>query len=227
MPATFIDTLFSQYAHQFGAERWGDKSPMYTGYIDLMAEIFPTAQFIHLIRDGRDVVLSTVSTYKERFYVDVYFAARSWKRRVRKALASAARLDSNRYYELRYEELAADPESALRAICEFLGEIYVPEMAEPHRMAREHIRPKSLHAPVRKPPTTRSSGRWRKEMSKPDQRLVQAVAGDLLNELGHETVDLGRMSLAERARFSGLQTKYAFLHAGRRALQTLGVFPPN
>jgi hypothetical protein len=227
-PTTFIATLFSQYAGQFGAERWGDKSPIYTGYIDLIADIFPTAQFIHLIRDGRDVALSTVDAWdKERFYVDVYFAARSWKRRIRKAFASATRLGSDRYYELRYEQLTADPDSLLREICDFLGEVYVPEMAEPHRMARKYIGPKGLHAPVREQTTTKSSGRWRREMSKADQRLLQAVAGDLLDELGYETVDLGKMCLTERARFAGLQAKYAVLHAGRRALQTVGVFPPN
>jgi len=193
----------------------------------LIADIFPTAQFIHLIRDGRDVALSTIDAYKERFYVDVYFAARSWKRRIRKAFASATRLGSDRYYELRYEQLTADPDSLLREICDFLGEVYVPEMAEPHRMARKYIGPKGLHAPVREQTTTKSSGRWRREMSKADQRLLQAVAGDLLDELGYETVDLGKMCLTERARFAGLQAKYAVLHAGRRALQTVGVFPPN
>lgn len=227
-PATFLDALYRQYASQYGAERWGDKSPIYAAYMDLIAEIFPTAQFIHLIRDGRDVALSTMEAYqKDRFYVDVYFAARTWKERLRKAFASAARLSPDRYYELRYEQLTANPEARLGEICDFLGEVYVPAMAEPHKLAREHVRPTGRHAPVRQPPTTKSLGRWRREMSSSDQRLFQTVAGDLLCELGYETVGLGRMPPSERARLARLHAKYAVLEAGRRVFQTVGVFHPH
>ena len=224
-PATFLDALYRQYAHQYGAERWGDKSPTYTEHMDLIAEIFPNAQFIHLIRDGRDVALSMIEAYRQdRFYVDVYFAARTWKQRIRKAFASASRLGPGRYLELHYEQLTTNPEAELRRICEFLGETYHPAMAEPHFLARQFLRPAGLHAPVRQPPSTMSSGRWRREMSDSDQRLFQTVAGDLLTEVGYETVSLGKMSPGERAHLAGLQTKFTILEAGRVILQTAGMF---
>lgn len=226
-PATFLDTLYSQYASQYGAARWGDKSPIYTGYMDLIAEIFPSAQFVHLIRDGRDVALSTIASYKDRFYVDLYFAARTWRQRIRKAFESASRLDSARYHEVRYEQLAADPEGELRKICGFLGEEYLPAMTEPHKIAQQLHPSQGIHSATRQPPTTQSSGRWRKEMCGADQRLFQAVAGDLLNELGYGTVGLGDMSVAERAHHVGLKIKYTVLEDARRILQTVGVFPPH
>ena len=37
------------------------------------------------------------------------------------------------HYEMRYEQLVTDPEAALRGICAFLGEQYVPAMSEPHK----------------------------------------------------------------------------------------------
>ncbi len=110
LPATFLDSLYCQYARQFGAERWGDKTPIYTDYIDLIAEIFPTAQFIHIIRDGRDAALSMMKAYQTAtrfFYIDIYYAVRIWKRRIRKARTSGARLGADRYYEVRYEQLIA------------------------------------------------------------------------------------------------------------------------
>lgn len=226
--ASFIDALYSQYARQFGKKRWGDKSPTYTGYVELLARIFPTAQFIHIIRDGRDVALSTLDAYRQdRYYVDLYYAAWTWKQRVRRAFGSAAKLAPNRYYELRYEDLTTRPEPLLRDICAFLGEEYVPEMTEPHRVARQQSSSKGVHATTREPLTTKRVARWRWEMSLADQRLFQAVAGDLLDELGYGTVRLGRMTLADRARYAGLRTKYIVLETGRRVLQTAGLFDPH
>jgi hypothetical protein len=228
MPATFLDALYGQYAHQFEAERWGDKTPVYTSYMDLIAQMFPTAQFIHIIRDGRDVALSMVDKWgKKEFHIDVYFAAQSWKRRLRQALASVTRLDPGRYYELRYEQLVADPEPLLREICGFLGEDYVLEMASPHLLGSERIPRDGFHAPVRQSPNTSRAGRWRREMSAADQRLVQRVAGDLLDELSYPLAELGNMSLMEWARFAVLAAKYQVLQAGRRVLQAAGLFHPN
>jgi len=227
-PAAFLDALFRQYASQFGAERWGDKTPIYTSYVDLIVQIFPTAQFVHLIRDGRDVALSMVDKWgQDEFHIDLYFAAQSWKKRLYQAFASAAQLGPGRYYELRYEQLTADPEPLLREMCDFMGETFVPAMVEPHRLGRERIRPDGFHAAVRRPPTTARTGRWRREMSPAEQRLFQAVAGHLLEQLGYETVDLGNMPLGEKAQFARLHTKYTVLQAGRRILQAVGVFHPN
>ena len=228
-PATLLDGLYSLYARQFGAERWGDKSPTYTISMDLIAKIFPGAQFIHIIRDGRDVALSMIEAYGQRrfFYVNIYYAAGSWKHRVRKALASAARLDPCCYYQLHYEQLIVNPEAALRKICDFLGETYYPTMAEPHKVACNRSRSKGIHAKTTQPVTTSSMGRWRKEMSKEDLHIFQAVAGDLLNELGYGTIETGKMCLSERARFYWLQSKYTLTEAVRRAAVAVGVPHPS
>lgn len=227
-PATFLDALYGAYARQHGAERWGDKSPIFTTHVDLISEIFPTAQFVHLIRDGRDVALSMTKAYRESrfFYMDVCFAARTWKRRVRRARASGSRLGPGRYYEVRYEHLTADPEAELRGICEFLGETYAPAMVQPHQTAARSYHSTGIHAATRQPLTTASAGRWRKDMPEADQRLFQAVAGDLLAELGYGTVDLGNMPLTERARCAGLVARCAAFEAGGRVLQSVGVFHP-
>jgi hypothetical protein len=227
-PAALLDALYRRYAEQNGAVRWADKTPIYTRHIDLIAQIFPMAQFIHVIRDGRDVALSMVEKWgKEEFHIDIYFAARDWVRRIRRARASGARLGPGRYYEVRYENLVKDPEHELRAVCKFLDEPYLPQMAHPHLLARERIPIDDFHAPVRQPPTTNRVGRWQTEMSEADQRLFQHIAGGLLAELGYEVGDVGAMPLQEMVRFAGLGAKYAALQAGRCVLQAVGVFPPN
>ena len=228
MPATFLDTLYSQYAQIYGAVRWGDKTPTYTNYVDLISEIFPTAQFIHIIRDGRDVALSTLNAYKkDRFYVDLYFAGHTWKQRVRKTRLSGCRLSSDRYFELRYEHLVVEPEKILKEICSFLNESYDPAMANPQQLARKLVPKKGVHSAVRNPLNTGSLGRWRHEMTVGDQRFFQIVAGDLQDELGYEAGDLGRAGWREWLRYTGLMAKYTLLEGGRSFFQAFGVFNPH
>jgi Sulfotransferase family len=225
-PAVFLHSLYSAYAAQYDAVRWGDKSPIYTNHMGLLADIFPDAQFIHLIRDGRDAALSVLDAYPDRFYVDAYFAARSWRQRVQSAREAGTTLGPERYLELRYEELTIDPEGVLSNLCHWLDEPFEPAMCEPHKLGRQLLRPRGRHAPVRQPPRP-NSGRWRHRMVGADQRLFQAVAGDLLGELGYEAADTGRMSIGELLRRGRLATKYHVLEGGRGALQTFGIFHPH
>ncbi len=227
-PAALLDALYREYARQNSAERWGDKTPIYASYLDLIHQIFPQAQFVHIIRDGRDAALSMLEKYeRDEFHVDVFFAARNWVRRIRKAQASGARLGPGLYYELRYESLVQNPERELRAVCDFLGETFEPGMLVHQRLALERI-PSDSHffGSVRKPTTRQRVGRWCEVLSPADQRLVQYVEGKLLIELGYELADLGPMSMREKGRLALLACKYATLQAGRRVLQQLGFFPP-
>ncbi len=227
-PAALLEALYREYARQNGAERWGDKTPIYASYLDLIHRIFPQAQFLHIIRDGRDAALSMLEKYeRDEFHVDVFFAARNWVRRIRKAQASGARLGPGLYYELRYESLVQSPERELRAVCDFLGETFEPGMLVHQRLALERI-PSDSHffGSVRKPTTRQRVGRWCEVLSPADQRLVQYVEGKLLIELGYELADLGPMSMREKGRLALLACKYATLQAGRRVLQQLGFFPP-
>jgi hypothetical protein len=226
-PADFLETLYRTYARQQGAARWGDKTPIYASYLDLIHEIFPRARFVHIIRDGRDVALSMLDKWADKeFHVDVYFTARNWVRRIEQARASGARLGPEHYYEMRYERLVEDPARELRTLCDFLGEAYVPEMARPQRLARAQIAAGDFHAAVRQPPNTSRIGRWKNEMAPADLRLFQRIAGALLAELGYELAAAGKMRPAEGMRYAALAIKYGTLQAGRRVLQAAGLFPP-
>jgi hypothetical protein len=227
-PASFLNALYSAYASQYGAERWGDKTPIYASYVPLIHQIFPAAQFLHIIRDGRDAALSMLDKYeRDEFHVDVFFAARNWVRRIRSAQAAGSRLGPELYYELRYESLIEDPERELRAVCAFLGESFEAEMIDYHRTARERI-PADSHffSNVRNPLSRQRIGRWQQEMELADQRVVQSVAGRLLTELGYPLADIGPMSASQMTRLAAMAVKYATLQSGRRVLQALGLFPP-
>src|SRR5262245_3379258 len=48
-----VNALFTSRA---GGRRWIDQTPLYTMIADLLADVFPGAFFLHILRDGRRVV---------------------------------------------------------------------------------------------------------------------------------------------------------------------------
>ena len=107
--------------------------------IPLISRIFPQAQFIQIVRDGRDVALSMLKAYKSRrfFYVDLCYAAHTWKNNVRKARSAGSKLGAVRYLELKYDQLVSQPEPTIINICTFLNEDFVQAMAEPYKQAQQ------------------------------------------------------------------------------------------
>jgi hypothetical protein len=108
--------------------RWAEKDPTYTLHLGFIDELFPGAQYVHLIRDGHDVVAS----FRDRWgYKSAARAARSeWARYVGAARVLGDRLPESRYLEIRYEELVADPDTQGRRLFDFLREPWDPDVLD-------------------------------------------------------------------------------------------------
>lgn len=108
--------------------RWAEKDPTYTLQLDFIDELFPDALYVHLVRDGHDVVAS----FRDRWgYRSAARAAKSeWARYVRAAQELGERLPTARYLELRYEKLVAEPEPQTRRLFAFLGEPWEPAVID-------------------------------------------------------------------------------------------------
>ena len=55
----FLRIVMSEIAMKQGVERWADTTPEHILYLHRIKETIPDALVIHIIRDGRDVALST------------------------------------------------------------------------------------------------------------------------------------------------------------------------
>src|SRR4051812_10104533 len=121
-----IRRVYALYAETHGKARYGDKTPPFLMHMRMLAEQFPEARFVHLVRDGRDVVLSL----RDQPFAPSTFtgAAEYWAGRVQRARKAGERLGPARYRELRYEDLIAEPERKLRGLCEFLELDYTAAM---------------------------------------------------------------------------------------------------
>jgi hypothetical protein len=197
-PETYADlvrTLYGLYAAREGKPFYGNKTPGHVRYIPELAAQFPEGRFIHIVRDGRDVALS----YLDQTFgpSDVPSAARFWQDRVTQGREGGARIGSDRYREIRYEDLLADPENELRAICAFLGLPFEEGMLRFHELDQARFK-RDPHGYLSKP-LTPGLRDWRTQMSRADQLLFERIAGSTLDDFGYprETED---PSAVERAR---------------------------
>jgi Sulfotransferase family len=190
--AELITTVFDLCGEMSGKRLVGDKTPRYVRDIPTLHGLWPRAKFVHLIRDGRDVCLSVWNWDKENRFVTristfeedpVSTIALWWEQLVRLGREAGAELPADLYHEVRYERLVAEPAEECRQLCEFLGVPYDERMLRFHEGRTKHD--PGLDAKSAWRPITPGLRNWRTEMAGADIERFEAVAGDLLGELGY------------------------------------------
>jgi hypothetical protein len=182
--AEFIDRFAEDCLERSGKTVWAEKTPENVGRLGFLWRHFPKARFIHVIRDGRDVICSLRESpwmklpharEREAEHCALYWARRiAWGRRHR---------SDPRYYEIRYEDLVESPEHELRLLLEWLGMdvdagILQAMIAAPEARDRARL-------PSEQPIFDTSVGRWQRHLSAAERRAVEAASGSLLGELGY------------------------------------------
>lgn len=225
-----LDALYRRRMRGSGAVRWGDKTPLYVLYMDRIADIFPDAQFVHLIRDGRDVAVSAAAKWggrwPQRLYLDQHYVLHRWVAAVDRGRRFGATFGQGRYLELRYEDLVHEPEPSIRGVCDFLGEAFDPAMLRHERLARSEIAAGG-HEEVWQPVSSARVGRWRRELAPAARRTAARVAGSTLQTLGYEAADARASAGAARLESLVLGCRYHLVRGIQRALETLGDAPLN
>jgi LPS sulfotransferase NodH len=202
-----IAAIFEAYAAKAGKPRWGDKTPLYMRHLDLLERLFPDAQYVHLIRDGRDAALSFLDMPEGTFTrtwahptTPAQFAC-PWCKEIASARALGRDVGSSRYLEVRYEALVADPTATVAAICAWakipFEEAMLAYAGEVDVSAKPHQRRLLT-------PPTKGVRSWREEMSTAEVRAFEEIAGELLAELGYEVTNASppRSVRAQTARAS-------------------------
>ncbi len=165
------------------ATRWGDKTPKNTFYLNWIRKLYPNAQFIHIIRDGRDVVKSymNASFWKH----GIKEAAIDWMEAVDSGIA-LRNLPNNRYFEIRYEDLVNNPEIEIPKICSFLNIQFDETMLTPYRVADTlGDSSKDYHTNLAKPISNKSVGSWEEFFNEEEKLLLNELLKEDLNKLGY------------------------------------------
>jgi hypothetical protein len=173
--AETIDAVFMHFAECAGKSRWGEKTPMNLLHMESIAGVFPRAQFVHIIRDGRDAAQS----FERRFGFLPTETIYRWRHALTEGQAQGARLGPVRYLEIRYEDLTAEPECRMRKVCEFLDLTFDPVVLNASmRMADENL--KSGDALIKQ-----NSGKWQDYFSTGQIVALERIAGQQLRHLGY------------------------------------------
>ncbi len=194
----FVTGIFDLYGKVHYKKLVGNKTPDLVRRISVLHNLWPSARFVHLVRDGRDAMLSmmnwpkirdkkpgTFSTWKED---PVSTSALWWELNVRRGREAGEPLGPGLYHEVRYESLVTSAEQECRALCEFLGLEYDEAMVQ---WDQQGPLPNRGGGSLRKGargswmPTTPGLRNWRTEMSPEDVEKFEAAAGELLDELGY------------------------------------------
>jgi hypothetical protein len=207
----FVSALYSEYGRLNGKRLAGEKTPDYVRHLPRLHALFPWVRTIHIIRDGRDVALSTLDWAREdkgpgKFELweeePVAVCALWWRWHVRSGRQGSAALSQTQYCEVKYEDLVAQPEKILHALADFLDLPFAQEMLT-YYVGKARNKP-GLSAKKAWLPPTPGLRDWRAQMRERDVELFEALAGDLLTALGYErgvtTVSPHVIAVAEQCR---------------------------
>lgn len=194
----FIESFAGLCLRSTGKARWAEKTPRNISRIGAIFHFFPEARFVHVLRDGRDVVCS-LRTHPRHQVVDgklvpldtwkpLAGCARRWRDDIER---SRPFWNDPRLHTLRYEELVKDPEPVLRRLMAFLEEPWDAVMLA-HSAGGSSFRdvtrfaqnPEAIGAV-----TASSIGRWERDLDAKDRRIFKKIAGPLLIELGYAKDD--------------------------------------
>jgi hypothetical protein len=227
--ARFVTEVFELYGRGKGKPLVGEKSPGYVRHISTLHELWPAARIVHLIRDGRDVGLSVLDWKKQDRTAGMFptwsedpvtTTALWWEWHVRLGREAGATLPPERYYELRYESLVADPERETEQLCAFLGVPYDSSMLRFHEGRMRATPGRSAKAAWL--PVTRGLRSWRDHMPSDDVRRFEAASGPLLDELGYPRME---EAPSERALLRAAHLRAAFAdHTRSRRRRTPAVW---
>ena len=175
------------YAEAHGKAKWLCKSMTYIKYAKELDAYFGAPKYIHLYRDGRDVVLSFIQAVVGDKHP--YAIARKWAELQRLCLNKKL-FSPEQIYSVCYEKLTTEPEPVLRDLCHFLDIQFRPEMLSSYLSdeAERTARASSLWSNLSKPIMQHNSKKFLQGLSEEDIRLIESVAGDCLDALEYDRV---------------------------------------
>jgi hypothetical protein len=205
----FLRIIMEEMARKQGVERWADTTPEHLLHLHRIKQTIPDALIIHIIRDGRDVALSTDKQgYIGRLPWDkrpsVMAAGLYWEWMVNKGRKDGRDLGGD-YTEVRFEELVERPKKTLARLGSFID----------HDLDYERILKVGIGS-VSAPNTSfqknstepfTPAGRWKKNYTAENLAMFEGLVGGTLEELGYELGTEDR-SVLERPDLNRLRATY-------------------
>ena len=136
----FVEVLDALTLAQ-GGTVWVEKTPGHLHYIDLIETHIPDARFIHLVRNGEDVVASLYEVSNE--HPEVWGAPATLEACIARWTGdlklTQRHIDKPQHTLARYEQLLDRPQSVLTDLCKFIGVEFDPGMLSEHSLVVQKL----------------------------------------------------------------------------------------
>jgi protein-tyrosine sulfotransferase len=181
---------FVAYLHSFVPEHQRILSKVASSqYLRFFPHVFPHEQLLIIIRDGRDVVHSTMKTWPQSNFSSV---CKRWRDGVRLILSFIDHYkDKHEYWMVRFEDVVVNPEKFVKEACERyqLDESKYPfsEIDElPVIGSSKHSKKGDEISwdPIKRPKDFKPVGRW-KTWPEKRKKKFKKIAGQALIEAGY------------------------------------------
>ncbi len=171
-----------------------DKNPLYILFISTLLKIFPEAKFIHLVRDPRDNINSHLKSFK---VTNLRFLAFKWLAYAKLPEKVKTQMPE-RFYTLLYESLVETPEGSMKKLCDFLSISFDEKML--HNLFPERVkaysnqqllmdRVEQIHSNLLMPINTSNIGKWKKDMSPENSKIIEKITGDFAAKTFHYQIN--------------------------------------
>lgn len=190
--AMFVDVLFASICVCKGKRRWAEKTPKNVMTLKWIFDHWPNAYFIHVIRDGRDVICSLREHPKWKIVNGkrVRSGARQplkpcVERWVLETSEGLKYRDHPRYIPLHYEDLIFCTEDRVKTLCSQLNTYFDPGMLDEKKRV-EDLNRDPQGAGIGQPINRQSAYRWKKDLTEEELAFIYSTpAKKLLKHLGY------------------------------------------
>jgi hypothetical protein len=175
---------------------WGDKNNYYIHHLEELKDIISNAEYIHLVRDGRDVACSYLDLNQEamssKYYPsltkDVAEIAREWDTNNLKIDNFLSMISVDNKLVIHFEDLIMNTKNTLLKICKYLKVDFDEKMLIYYRPGNALGEPDELLRWKQKtlqPPDEQAIGRYKAILSIPEIRLFEKIASSGLNRYNY------------------------------------------
>jgi hypothetical protein len=179
------------WAAHHGKKRWGEKTPSNIFYAEHILEMFPDAQFVHLIRDPRAGVASMQSVWF--FPNDPVLNALNRKKYL---VAGQSHLEQHvppdQRLVVRYEDLLRNPASVTKLICSFLNESFEPSMLQFYKSSERFMKDEaaqSFNKAATQPISPAKINEWKDQLSPRSISMIEMVCSNQMRKHGYAPVE--------------------------------------
>jgi len=211
----FVGSLFGKIASR-GTQYVSEKTPQNVLCFQELAELFPAAKYINVVRDPRAIVASLLEVHRRATdrgvtvypdYIQDVFKAIAYTKRCLQRGQEFTDANPGKVYTLKYEALLLNPETETAKLCDYLGLAWTEEMLRPSskkHMGESAITKKSGEIWYDKKmfyrdPDQANIEKWRQHLSGADTLLTNKAfaAWGALDALGYQ-FDLEAFSSKDR-----------------------------